>query len=250
MFQGYYSLASAMISQNRNLNVISNNMANVSTPGYKGDQYVASTFREEVLYRSGNITPNKKSAIGTTARIQATNARITSYEQGALDPTGGNLDCALNGDGFFVIQTSDGLVYSRNGSFIIDDGRYLALSGIGRVVGTNGQAILLDTDNIIINEDGSIWGKESGVNYGRIQLADFTDHGQMIKGDNGTFTAGDAAAAPADAQVIQGMVERSNTDMVDEMTSMMSAQRSLQAAAQLIKMYDQMDAKTVQIAQQ
>ncbi len=248
MFQGYYSLASAMISQNRNLNVISNNMANVSTPGYKSDQYIASTFKEEVLYRSGNITPDRKTAIGTTARIQATNARITSYEQGALDPTGSALDLAINGDGFFTVQTEDGIVYSRNGSLITDDEGYLAIPGVGRILGNNG-AIRLDTDDIIINEDGSIWGKENGTNYGTIRLTNFTDYSQIIKGDNGTFTQGEATEAQPNAVIKQGMVERSNSNMVDEMTSMMSAQRSLQAAAQLFKMYDQLDAKTAQIAQ-
>ena len=60
MFQGFYTLGSAMISENRNLNVISNNMSNAATTGYKSDKYIAITFREEILYRSGNITPDKR----------------------------------------------------------------------------------------------------------------------------------------------------------------------------------------------
>ena len=95
MFQGFYTLGSAMISENRNLNVISNNMANAATTGYKSDKYIASTFREEVLYRSGNITPNKRTPIGTTAMIQATNDRVTNYEQGGMEPTEMPLDLSL-----------------------------------------------------------------------------------------------------------------------------------------------------------
>ena len=68
----------------------------------------------------------------------------------------------------------------------------------------------------------------------------------MVKGDNGTFVLQEGATARAgDGQIVQGMLERSNVSMVEEMTSMMSAQRSLQAAAQLIKMYDQLDGRTV-----
>lgn len=247
MFQGYYTLGSAMISQNRNLNVISNNMANSSTPGYKADKYISSTFRDEMLYRSGNKTPNRKTAIGSVTAIQATNARVTNYEQGGYDITEGTLDFALNGNGFFVIQTNNGLVYTRDGSFITDEQGYLTLPGVGRVMGTNG-LIQLTTDNIVVDTDGRIWSNDDAqTNFGTIRLDDFENYADMIKGDNGTFTAEGVAARQADATVNQGKLERSNISVMDEMTSMMSAQRSLQAAAQVIKIYDQLDAKTVQL---
>lgn len=249
MFQGYYTLGSTMISQNRNLNVISNNMANAATTGYKSDQYIASTFREEMLYRSGNITPHKRTPIGTTAMIQATNARVTNYEQGALEPTEMDLDVALQGNGFFVIQTADDeLVYSRNGSFITDDEGYLAMPSVGRVMGTNGP-IRLTTDNVTIDANGQITNSDTAEYYATLQLVDFEDYAALIKGNNGTFTAGEEAVEqnPENLQVVQGMLERSNTSMVDEMTSMIAAQRSLQAAAQMIKMYDTLDGRTVTI---
>ena len=81
-----------------------------------------------------------------------------------------------------------------------------------------------------------------------MQIVDFEDYAALVKGDNGTFTAGeDAVEQEPVLEVVQGMLERSNTSMVEEMTSMIAAQRSLQAAAQLIKMYDQLDGKTVNI---
>lgn len=251
MFQGFYTLGSAMISENRNLNVISNNMANAATTGYKSDKYIASTFREEVLYRSGNITPTKRTPIGTTAMIQATNDRVTSYEQGGLEPTEMPLDLAISGEGFFGVLTGNDneIVYTRNGSLITDDQGYLAVPNIGRIVGTNGAAIHVDTDALVIDTDGTVRNEETGAVYGTIQLTDFTDYYEaLIKGNNGTFTAQEGAGTrAADAKIVQGMLERSNTSMVDEMTSMMSAQRSLQAAAQLIKMYDQLDGRTVNL---
>ena len=248
MFQGFYTLGSTMISQNRNLNVISNNMANAATTGYKSDKYLSSTFREEMLYRSGNITPNKRTPIGTTAMIQATNARVTDYEQGAMEPTEMPLDLAINGEGFFVIQKGEDLVYTRNGSFITDDEGYLALPGIGRVMGTAGP-IRLTTDAVAVDSNGIIRNEDTGEEYGTIRFVDFEDYGTaLVKGDNGTFAAQEGAVErQPDLEVVQGMLERSNTSMVEEMTSMIAAQRSLQAAAQLIKMYDQLDGKTVNI---
>ena len=251
MFQGFYTLGSAMISENRNLNVISNNMANAATNGYKSDKYIASTFREEVLYRSGNITPNKRTPIGTTAMIQATNDRVTNYEQGGMEPTEMALDCAINGSGFFAVQTGTGadnnIVYTRSGSFITDDEGYLAVPNIGRILGTNNAPIRVDTDNLVIDTDGTVRAEETDRVYGTIRLDDFEDYYEdLVKGDNGTFTVQEGATPrAANAQIVQGMLERSNTSMVEEMTSMMSAQRSLQAAAQLIKMYDQLDGRTV-----
>lgn len=250
MFQGFYTLGSAMISENRNLNVISNNMANAATNGYKSDKYIASTFREEVLYRSGNITPNKRTPIGTTAMIQATNDRVTSYEQGGMDPTEMPLDVAINGNGFFAVQKgtgADDIVYTRSGSFITDDEGYIAVPNIGRVLGTNNAPIQVDTDDLVIDIDGTVRSEVTGTVYGTIRLDDFEDYDEaLVKGDNGTFVLQEGATARAgDGQIVQGMLERSNVSMVEEMTSMMSAQRSLQAAAQLIKMYDQLDARTV-----
>ena len=250
MFQGFYTLGSAMISENRNLNVISNNMANAATNGYKSDKYIASTFREEVLYRSGNITPNKRTPIGTTAMIQATNDRVTSYEQGGMDPTEMPLDVAINGNGFFAVQKgtgADDIVYTRSGAFITDDEGYIAVPNIGRVLGTNNAPIQVDTDDLVIDIDGTVRSEVTGTVYGTIRLDDFEDYDEaLVKGDNGTFVLQEGATAQAaDGQIVQGMLERSNVSMVEEMTSMMSAQRSLQAAAQLIKMYDQLDGRTV-----
>lgn len=245
MFQGFYTLGSTMISENRNLNVISNNMANAATTGYKSDKYIASTFREEMLYRSGNITPNKRSAIGTTAMIQATNDRVTDYEQGALEPTELSLDFAIDGTGFFEIQTDNGTIYTRNGSFIIDDEGYLAFPSVGRVMGEAG-LIRLDTDAIAVDTNGNIRNEDTKVLYGTLRLVDFEDYDQLIKGNFGAFTVEEGAAQKEpEARIIQGMLERSNISMVEEMTSMMSAQRAIQAAAQLIKMYDVLDGKTV-----
>ena len=153
MFQGYYDLTSNMITQNRNLNVVSNNMTNVSTPGYKMDRIMQSTFRDEMIYRYDR---DGKTAVGMVSRMNIADERVTDYTEGGIRETGDALDVGLTGNGFFVIDTGEGPVYTRDGSFNLDNEGYLPLPGIGRVQGTNG-AIRLTTDNIIIDKQGNIF---------------------------------------------------------------------------------------------
>ena len=115
MFRGFYNLTSEVICQNKNLNVISNNMVNVSTPGYKKDTFVTSTFREELLYRLGN-----DESIGETSMGKRGDQTVTGFTQGSIENTGGSLDVGLTESGFFKILTPVGPVYTRNGSFGID----------------------------------------------------------------------------------------------------------------------------------
>ena len=170
MFQGYYDLASNMITQNRNLNVISNNMANVSTPGYKADKLIESTFREEMIYR---YDQQGKTQVGTVSRMNIADERVTNYAEGGLRETGGALDVGLTGDGFFAVQTNNGVVYTRNGSFNLDDERYLVLPGIGRVLGTDGAPIQLPTDAVGIDKQGNITSEDGYQRYGTLNFANF-----------------------------------------------------------------------------
>ena len=85
MFQGYYDLTSNMITQNRNLNVVSNNMTNVSTPGYKMDRIMQSTFRDEMIYRYDR---DGKTAVGMVSRMNIADERVTDYTEGGIREIG------------------------------------------------------------------------------------------------------------------------------------------------------------------
>ena len=107
-----------------------------------------STFRDEMIYRYDR---DGKTAVGTVSRMNIADERVTDYTEGGIRETGDALDVGLTGNGFFVIDTGEGPVYTRDGSFNLDNEGYLTLPGIGRVQGTNG-AIRLTTDNIIIDK--------------------------------------------------------------------------------------------------
>ncbi len=243
MFQGFYNLTSGILTQTRNQNVISNNMTNVSTPGFKNDQYMATTFQEELMYRSGNIDKSNKTRIGTMAMIRASDETVTDFEPGIVEETNEIFDVALRDNGFFMVQTENGIGYTRDGSFILDDQGYLALPSVGRVVGRNGQ-IRIGTDKIYIDGNGRIFSEDGRTQYGQIAVVDFNNYDNLEKGGNGVFYTNEQAVA-TNGQMLWKYLERSNVNSIQEMVNMMSSQRALESASQVLKMYDQIMGKVV-----
>lgn len=161
--------------------------------------------------------------------------------------------------GFFCIDTPNGVRYTRNGSFSVDNEGYLVLNGLGRVQGTDGP-IAIDNENFSVNSLGVIsvvdpvdpdeegGGEDDGETVqarvmGTLRIVDFADYEQLHKEDNGLFSTNQEAQVVESPSVLWQAVERSNVDMVEEMTSMMTSQRALQSAAQVLKMYDQIMSK-------
>lgn len=240
MFKGFYDLSSAMLTQTRNLDVVGNNMSNTATVGYKADRYADTTFDEVMRSRVGNKEKDPQALGTTTSYITALDEVYTDHSQGALQETGLPLDFAIEGDGYFAVQSADGRVYTRNGSFMLDDQGFLYLAGQGRVLGPNGQPIYLGTDKLIAAEDGTI-STEDGRVLGQLGIFTFADPAQQLqKTGEGMFAANAQPQAAADAVIHHKMVERSNIDLVQQMTELITCQRALQSASQLSKMYDQL----------
>lgn len=250
MYQGFYNLASGMLTQSRNLNVISNNMVNVQTAGYKSDTMVSKTFGDEMLYRTGCRNKKNPEELASISKIKTADRTYVNYEQGSFEQTRGIYDFSLMGNGFFCIQTAQGERYTRNGSFSVDAEGYLTLNDQGRVLSSDGQPIRIPDENFYVDSSGTITSAVTGngedaskeaASYGRLKIVDFLDYNQLHKESNGLFSS---AAAPKELQdgstsIQWQSLERSNVDMVEEMTAMMSSQRALQSAAQMLKMYDQ-----------
>ena len=178
MFKGFYNLTSGMLTQGKNLDVISNNMTNVATAGFKTDRYTFSTFQEVMWKRVGNMD-RKYTDLGEQSWITAQSRLYTDYEQGGLEETGQPLDFAIEGDGFFALETPNGeRVYTRNGNFSLDDEGYLWLSSYGRVLNANGEPMRLITDRITADDDGNLF-TENGGYLGRIGVFRFEDNGAL-----------------------------------------------------------------------
>lgn len=238
MTRGFYNLTSGMLSQSRRLDVVGNNMTNLTTAGYKQEIYTDTTFQEVMLSRTGNTDKRNTAQIGQGSYMLAPSQLYVDYDQGILEETGLNLDFAISGDGFFAVETADGVQYTRNGNFSIDEEGYLYLPQHGRVLDVNGQPIQLNSDAIEADEAGRIYPEGSDTPYGQIGVFTFADQEQLVKADSGLFDANGQQAAASNATVVWKSLENSNVDMLQEMSRMMSAQRALQSAASVLQIYD------------
>lgn len=242
MFKGFYNLTSGMLTQGRNLDVVSNNMTNVSTAGYKSDRYTASTFQEVMLNRVGNKDKSGIAELGEGSYILASSRLYTDYSQGALEPTGLMLDFAIEGNGFFAVETEEGRAYTRAGNFMLDSEGYLSLPGQGRVLSDNQEPILLMTDKISADNHGGIY-IEDGTLVGRLGVFSFPDNDQLARNNQGLFVS-NVPPTQVNTTIHWKTLERSNVELIQQMVEMMSSQRALQSAAQLSKMYDELMTKS------
>lgn len=261
MYQGFYNLASGMLTQSKNLNVISNNMVNVQTAGYKYDKMVSTTFGEEMLYRGGKNRTAEPVPLAVVSKIKMPSGTYVNHDQGSFEQTGGIYDLALGGRGFFCVETRGGERYTRNGAFAVDEEGYLNLPGAGRILTSENQTIQIDNENFTVDERGTITavittgglGKDAEEElevreYGTLKIVDFADYDQMRREEGGIYSTAQAPLAQTEetgTAVLWKTLEKSNVDMVEEMTAMMSSQRALQSAAQVLRMYDQIISKSV-----
>lgn len=243
MFKGFYNLTSGMLTQGKNLNVIANNMTNLATAGYKSDCFTAQTFKDVLWSRTGSKNKEEYEELGNQSYITAPSKLYTNYNQGSFDDTGLPLDFAIEGDGFFAVQRDGSTAYTRSGGFSLDQEGYLCLPDQGRVLDAEGEPLLLVTDKLRMDDNGGLFTEEGGF-LGQIGVYVFADNGQLQKNAQGLFES-DAQPQATAAKVHNGMVERSNVELTDQMVKMIASQRAYQSAAQVTKMYDQIISQAV-----
>ena len=244
MFKGFYNLTSGMLSQGRRLDVVANNMTNIATAGFKAEHYTDRTFDEVMVTRIGNKIKTPYQTMETyQSHILAPDQLYTDYSQGAPEETNLPLDFAIQGEGFFAIDTGDGVAYTRAGSFTLDNEGYLCLSELGRVLDPEGNPIQLPTDKLTADRQGNLT-TEDGDYLGTLGVYVFEDNQALERTPYGLFL-GDGAQAADETTILHKWVERSNVDMVKEMVKMISTQRALQSAAQMSKIYDEVIKRVV-----
>ena len=238
MMKGFYNLTSGMASQQNRLNVVANNMTNISTAGYKAEHYTDRTFDEVMVTRIGNKIKTPYQTMETyQSHILAPDQLYTDFGQSSFEQTNLPLDFAIQGEGFFAIETGNGVAYTRAGSFTLDNESYLCLSELGRVLNREGNPIQLPTDKLEADQQGNLFTK-GGEYLGSLGVFMFEDNNALERTPYGLFT-GEGAQINENAVIHHKWVERSNVNLVKEMVSMMSTQRALQSAAQMSKIYDE-----------
>lgn len=230
---------SRQVALQRELDVVSNNIANINTSGFKADGAVFEEY----------LSPVARAAT-TQNRISFVHDRATWHDlsQGNLEQTGNPLDIAVKGDGFLVVQTPRGERYTRNGAMQINAAGELVTSSGMRVLGENGPIRFQPTDhNISIGKDGTISVREgtqteTSALRGKLRLAGFARPQQLQKDGDGTFsaTAQNPARPDALSEVIQGAVEKSNVRGVIEMARMIEVTRSYTQVATMLQQQNDM----------
>ncbi len=237
MFRGIYTAAGGMISQQVSINTVTNNMANSQTTGYKKDNAVMTPFQEHLMYHLDASQNLKVAPIGSMPYGVEVASTEVSYQQGNLESTGGSMDFAIDGEGFFVVQTPQGVRLTRDGAFKVDGENYLVTGQGYRVVGSQG-AIAVNGQDFTIDEGGRVI--ENGVEIDRLNVVDFANRGRLQKEGDGLFSVpGNMNAVVPDFKIRQGYLERSNVDMNQEMSGLMVAFRTYEANSKVFQTYDQ-----------
>ena len=252
MMRSLYTAASGMMAQQMNIDNISNNLANVQSTGFKKSR----VDFEDLLYAHMQ-DPNTSATAGTQVGL---GVRVTNTEkqfsQGSLVTTNNPYDVAIKGEGFFAVQTPDGIEYTRDGSFKYDATKNEIVSGNGFSLQTDrgfGLKVPKDVTSIKLTSDGKVTGVDSTgkeLDLGRIVLTRFLNPaGLSAVGGNMYMekpTAGSkTVGSPGDQKhgfgiVVQGSLEKSNINVVEEMINIVQAQRAFEMAQKGVQSADEM----------
>ncbi|MFA9422254.1 MAG: flagellar hook-basal body protein [Sedimentibacter sp.] len=243
MSRGFYTLASGMLTQQRKIDISSNNVSNINTAGFKKEQAVTSNFGSLLINKcKQNGISQETTPIGSVSIIRTIEENNTIHSQGTLEETGNNTDFAIMGSGFFAVDDNGQTLYTRNGSFNIDEEGYLTLKGAGRVQGEFGE-IYVGTDKFDFQEDGSIIVDGEAVD--KIGIYDFIDYNNLNKYKEGMLISSTEPELVEYPKIINKTIEGSNVNVAKEITDIMASQRALQTAAQALKIYDMIEEKAV-----
>ncbi|MFY3791096.1 flagellar hook-basal body protein [Ureibacillus sp. MALMAid1270] len=272
MFKGFYTVATGMIAQQRKTEIITNNMANANTPGFKADQTTIRSFPDMLLSAVGNANiPTERNlkvpmiqeigTVNTGIYLQETLANLV---QGSLIDTNLSTDMALidgtipideesgkPGSIFFRLEHPDGgEAYTRNGNFTLDAEGYLVNGNGYYVLSDAGERIMLPNDDFQLSENGTIYIDD--VEVATLGVSFSANPSLLVKLDNGLFRVNDGEELPS-AYTQQGVtfglrqstLEGSNVDSAKSMTDLLTAYRAFEANQKVLQAYDKSMEKAV-----
>ena len=216
----YVALSQQMVMR-KQMGVIANNIANSETPGYKADRLM---FVEHLAKPKGGDQISYTRMAGVK----------TAFHPGGFTRTGNSLDVAIQGDGFFVVDTPAGPRYTRNGHFQLDENSQLVTGHGYPVLGEGDQPIVFSEDAGVVKiaKDGTVSGDND--DFGSIQLVRFATTDGMKKAGGGLFTTETSPDPATGSFVIQGSLEDSNVEPILEITRMIKLLSAYKAAQKAI----------------
>jgi len=238
MNSGMYSALSGSITAMKRLDVISNNLANVNTPGFKKDKML---FESMV---NGNVNPPAVPQGSTADPILQKDSLFIDYSAGSVTQTGNTLDMAIDGDGFFVVNTPTGPAYTRQGNFRISSDGTLVTSDGYPVMGDGGP-VTIPGGSVDVSSSGQV--TVDSLPSGMLNLVDFPKPYKLTKTGSALFVPTDPQTKPqvATGNVRQGHLEGSNVETITEMVQMIESNRYFESCQRVIRGFDDMTAKAV-----
>ena len=233
---------SQQLAAYRAMDVIANNLANVSTPGFKRE---AAKFEEYVAMMrpaEGQKGMQPVSFVKDAGVIRDTG-------QGNVEQTGATFDLAISGKGYFAVQTPAGLRYTRDGHFSLDGNGNLVTSQGYQVQGDGGALTITPNDgDINIAPDGTVSSVVNGVGnqLGKLKVVEFADDRQLVKQGSNLYSTSQTPTASAAVNVRQGALEASNVQPVIEISKMIEVMRAYEATANLSKSQEDMMRQAVE----
>jgi flagellar basal-body rod protein FlgF len=236
MIRGIATAASGMLPSLKRQEIITNNLANAQTAGFKRDRLFVERLNDaQQTIVEGTANWGNTNTVGV----------IIDFAPGALNRTGNPMDVAISGDGFFVVQTPDGERYTRNGHFSIDpDGTLTSAEGHS-VMGSGGE-IRLPAGSLMIDTEGNI--SVDGQHVDKLRLVRFDDPRVLVRGGSTIFEIGIPTVSPQEdtqSAVRQGFLEHSNVNTIEEMVNMITTFRFYEADQKAIQMQDQVEGRVV-----
>ena len=217
------------LREEKRYSVIANNMSNSQTVGFRKDNLVFRQVIDQVSNRLGS---------------EETGRGLISFQQGELQATGNALDVAIDGEGFFKVATPQGIRYTRSGRFELNNDRILVSAAGFPVMGRTGE-ITLTGKNISIDKDGSI--RVDGNPIDQLSVVTLPAP-HLLKKEGQTLLKSDdpqEEMEDPESQVIQGSLESSNTNTVEEMMKMLDSLRVYESCMKAIQSNDELNAKAV-----
>lgn len=245
MVKGLYSAYTGMINQEHKMDVLTNNLANAATNGYKKEGATSQSFDSVLAYKIKDASEGYHLAkrIGINHPGVKIGEGYTDFSQGSLKTTSNTFDLALTDTGFFAVEFTNkagetSVKYTRDGNFTLtSDGRLVTQEG-DAVLGTDGKPIQIDTiSDTEINRAGQII--QNGRVVATIKVTDFEDYNYLERyGENYYQPVEGAVEKEAAAQVYSGYLETSNISVVTEMVNMITVQRAYESNQKVITTYD------------
>ena len=244
MLKGLYTAYTGMLNEQNRMDVMTNNLANSATIGYKKEGSTSQSFSDVLAYKIKDTSEsvNLAKKVGTNNPGVKIGENYTDYTQGAFKSTGNTYDLALSGDGFFSIEFTNksdetSTKYTRDGSFTLNNEGYMVTADGDFVLGEKGKIKLDPLKDSSIDEAGTIF--QNNVAVDQLKLTDFEDYNYLKHyGENLYEPVEGAVIQDANIKVFSGYLEASNVQVVQEMVDMISITRAYESSQKVIKTYD------------